>query len=117
MSIRKTTELDEILYNVIGKPPVYQNTGQQRNINPTLWGPPAWEFIDYIVMHYPESPTIQDKTRMVNFVTSLGNVLPCEKCRASYTAFMKAYPPLHNVSSRSALGQWFSTYKGSHGSL
>lgn len=86
----------------------------KKNFHPTLWGAPAWQFIDYIVLHYPAKPNRQDQVRMINFVMSLGNVLPCEKCRKSYNEFIKAYPPLHNVSSRTHLKRWFDTYKKSH---
>lgn len=86
----------------------------KKNYDPDIWGPPAWKFIDYVILHYPKRPNRADQVRMVNFVMSLGNILPCEKCRKNYNSFMKDYPPLHNVSSRSDLERWFSTYKRVH---
>lgn len=49
-----------------------------------LWGPYGWEFMHYTSFSYPEFPTKQDKESYYKFYVSIGDVLPCEKCRIHY---------------------------------
>ena len=55
-----------------------------KNIKPDIWGPPLWKFLHYLSMAYPANPTDKDKEKMLNFLQSLQEILPCEKCRISF---------------------------------
>ena len=52
-----------------------------KNIKPDLWGPHLWRFLHYLSLSYPSNPTDEEKEIMLNFIESLQEVLPCEKCR------------------------------------
>lgn len=81
------------------------------NIDPKIWGPPGWEFLDAIVGGYPYQATNDEKRQMTAFLISLGNVLPCSTCRKNYTDFATAYPPSLHVSGRMEVAKWLNMYK------
>jgi hypothetical protein len=43
-----------------------------------------WLFLGCISRNYPVHPTAQQKKQYEDFMTSLGNVLPCKYCRDNY---------------------------------
>lgn len=49
-------------------------------MDPTIWGPCAWEFLHMITFNYPDNPTDMDKNNMEKFFYSLPSVLPCQTC-------------------------------------
>ena len=77
------------------------------NISPEEWGPPAWRFLHYITFSYPDNPTNIDKQNMLSFFSSLGLILPCEKCRMNFSKHTSLYP-LNNeaLNSRFDLVNW-----------
>ena len=60
-----------------------------------VWGPPTWFFLHSMVMAYPKkidlnnSKHIRKKNAMFNFLSNLGDVLPCELCSNSYNNYIK----------------------------
>lgn len=55
-----------------------------KNINPEIWGPSLWKFLHYLTLSYPENPTEEEQNRMFDFLTSLQEILPCQKCRNNF---------------------------------
>jgi len=55
-----------------------------KNIKPDIWGPHLWRFLHYLSLSYPETPTDEEKEIMLNFLESLQEILPCEKCRYNF---------------------------------
>lgn len=77
------------------------------NINPTLWGPHLWKFMHYLTLSYPEQPTEFDVNKFKNFFLSIGEYLPCEKCRHNYTDHLQELPLTQNeLSCRDNLVVW-----------
>ena len=62
------------------------------NLNPQIWGPPAWFFIESIIISYPKNPTIEEKESYKNFFNSLPYILPCQKCKEHFKRFLSKYP-------------------------
>ena len=92
----------------------YRNSpesSQRRNINPKTWGSHGWKFIDKIVQGYPMRASPGDRMAMLQFIGSLGNVLPCKKCRENHIIFSNEYPPTNYVGGRSDLRRWFKMYR------
>ena len=58
-------------------------------MDPEVWGPHAWFFIQAALIHMPEDA---DPSHYVNFLFSLQYVLPCEKCRSNYSAWIRNNP-------------------------
>ena len=65
----------------------FQNTilsTSNDGFSPSCWGPSLWNFLHIMSMNYPLNPSAQDKRIYQDFITSLGQVLPCKKCRENY---------------------------------
>ena len=43
----------------------------RQNLNPDIWGPRAWFFLESAVIGYPENPTKEDKLQAKKFFLSL----------------------------------------------
>jgi hypothetical protein len=72
-----------------------------------FWGPHAWIFLHSITLEYPDVPTMRDKDNMSNFFNSLGNVLPCYKCKINFPKHLIKYPLNNDVlSSKTRLVKW-----------
>jgi hypothetical protein len=77
------------------------------NISPEEWGPSAWRFMHYITFSYPDNPTNIDKQNMKSFFSTIGYILPCEKCRLNFSIHTATYPLNDDVlSSRFDLVNW-----------
>lgn len=83
----------------------------RRNINPKLWGPPAWRFLDMVVMSYPDVADLNDQVSMSAFVESLVYALPCALCRNNTMSFIQSHPPMAYMSGRLSLQRWFLLLK------
>ena len=55
-----------------------------KNINPEIWGPNLWKFLHFLTLSYPENPSEEEQNRVFDFLTSLHEILPCEKCRNNF---------------------------------
>lgn len=74
--------------------------------NPKEWGPALWTSLLYIVLSYPESPTIDIKNDYKTFFLSLGQVLPCMDCRKNYCDHLKVIPIDMYLDGQTALLNW-----------
>ena len=78
------------------------------NISPNEWGPYAWRFMHYITMAYPDNPTNIDKQNMKMFFSSIGHILPCEKCRLHFIQHLAKTPLTDEIlSTRINVINWF----------
>jgi len=68
-----------------------QNNDLRRNFNPKIWGPGSWDLVHLVAMSYPPNPSTQDRQNYRSFFLSLGDILPCEKCRQNYKAHCSRY--------------------------
>lgn len=61
------------------------------NLDPKLWGRNTWEFLEMIVLTYPEKDPPQEKKDAVfQLLENLGKLLPCQTCREHYKVFFEA---------------------------
>ncbi len=51
-------------------------------VAPCIFGPMVWSFLHLLSFNYQYSET--NKKEMLNFLMSLGSVLPCDECRVHY---------------------------------
>lgn len=59
-------------------------TSPRMNLKPEFWGPYAWMFLYSVALGYPNTPTAQDRASIRQLFSSLGPILPCERCRLNY---------------------------------
>ena len=83
----------------------------RKNHNPKVWGPPAWKFLDKIAQGHPVKPAMRDKMQMLNFLQSLGHMLPCARCRENHIASSQKHPPMNAVASKRKVKAWFDRLK------
>jgi FAD-linked sulfhydryl oxidase len=76
------------------------------NISPQAWGPKLWKSLHYIAFAYPEQPSDEQKRAALGLLQALGQLLPCEKCRQHYSAYLAEFPP--NVDSRTAFARYLN---------
>jgi hypothetical protein len=78
------------------------------NINPNIWGPKGWFFLDSVILSYPLNPSFDDKKKFKDFFTLVADMVPCAKCRQHYSEFITKYP-LNDLilSSKNKLINWF----------
>jgi len=82
------------------------------DLDPSKWGRPAWSFILSAVEAHPDNPTNEEINQMRKFTDSLESILPCSKCRKSYSRFKQKNPVTRSIlRDRESLRQWFQTYK------
>ena len=70
----------------------------------TVLGRSAWTLIHTMAVRYPESPSAEDKKKMLQFLSALSEFYPCPLCAAHLRQYLSAHPA--DVSSKSALRQW-----------
>jgi hypothetical protein len=76
-------------------------------MKPYIWGRAMWSLIVGVVMRYPKYPLADDVTKMHRFLDSLGNVLPCNKCKPNYIRHMSINLPISDyINSRDTLLKW-----------
>ena len=75
-------------------------------MNPKVWGPHAWFFLQSISLNYPENPTDNDKKIYKDFFLSLKNLLPCEKCRNHYNINLNKHNIDDYLTNNQTLLQW-----------
>lgn len=59
-------------------------------MDPRVWGPHAWFFIETVVLSIPEDTT--DTSAYVVFLQSIKDVLPCPGCRQEYREYITTHP-------------------------
>lgn len=78
------------------------------NLNPKIWGPKAWFFLESCILSYPDNPTREDMNNFKNFFNSLIYILPCEKCRNNLLKHYNKYPITDNIlENKDYLLKWF----------
>lgn len=59
------------------------------NLNPAVWGPHAWFFIESVVIALPDTVTVELQNELKHFFISISFLLPCEKCRHHFSEYIK----------------------------
>ena len=75
-------------------------------MDPKVWGSHTWHVINVMALTYPEKPDVQDQNNMTAFITSLANVLPCDKCKFHFKKNLEKFPLSQALTSRSNFIKW-----------
>eukprot|EP00667_Euglena_gracilis_P020401 EG_transcript_22093 len=67
-------------------------------------GRSTWKLLHTMAERYPEVPSFQDQRMAQQFIESLSQLYPCEKCRLHFQENLRQFPP--DVSSRAAFVDW-----------
>ncbi len=78
---------------------------------PEEWGPHVWYTIDVFVQGYGQHPSPKLQTSARHFFSSLGDLLPCPKCRAHYVQITHLKPVNHYLQDQKSLAAWVKWLK------
>lgn len=74
------------------------------------WGPALWHVLYMVAANYPPHPSGDDKNRLVNFIRSVWQNLPCGICRDNFTKNVRQGSPAEITpeifESRNTMFQW-----------
>jgi hypothetical protein len=62
------------------------------NLDPKIWGPYGWLFIQSCILSYPNNPKEIDKQGFKQLIESLRIVLPCLTCRDHISEYISKNP-------------------------
>ena len=76
------------------------------DFSPSEWGGPAWKFLYYVTLSYPENPTPSEKDNYKKFYLSLQSILPCEKCRVNFEEHISKFPITNYLDNQETILDW-----------
>ena len=82
-------------------------------VSTEIWGPKAWGFLHAVTFRYPEeNVSKQKRLSAYQLLVSLERLLPCERCRKHFVAYMKdPSTGINGASSRHLRNRFsFSTW-------
>ncbi len=97
--------------NFIVDNPFYNSTvckkSETEMLNPETWGPRIWDACYLVCMGFPEKSTASERLGFALFFDSLRICLPCAKCRAEFSEYLKKNPLTPNdLISRNSIFNW-----------
>ena len=82
-------------------------TNNRINLDPKIWGPHGWLFIESCLLSYPNNPSNNDKSNFKNFIYSIKSILPCSNCRDHFSEYLDNHPLDDNIlSSKENILKW-----------
>ena len=75
-------------------------------MKPSVWGPQFWFILHIISFEYPDNPNELDKRVYYDFLISLKDILPCEKCKKHYREFIHKHPLHPFLDKKADLVKW-----------
>lgn len=75
-------------------------------MNPNYWGKYYWKVIHITALGYPISPTKNDEKNYHQFFKSIGQILPCSKCRKNYERHFENIPIAFFLENNKSLFKW-----------
>tara|TARA_B100001093_G_scaffold340017_1_gene324797 strand:- start:2654 stop:3097 length:444 start_codon:yes stop_codon:yes gene_type:complete len=65
-----------------------------------IWGPVTWNFLHFLSISYPDKPSKIDVEKNKTFLKTLGDILPCIKCRDHYKNNISKYNIENELQSK-----------------
>lgn len=80
------------------------------NLNPKIWGPHAWFFIESIAISLPDVIPIETQNELKHFFISISFLLPCETCRNHFSEYVKSTDIMNiDFSTKIKVLTWINT--------
>jgi hypothetical protein len=68
------------------------------------WGPAAWKFLHTVTFAYPHNPSLEQQRAADAMFSSLGALLPCDRCKDHYQNEFALHPP--DTRNGATLSAW-----------
>lgn len=75
-------------------------------LDPEVWGPHFWFFINTIALNYPNNPNDVTKKKYYEFIQNLPLFIPVEKISNDFDKLLELYPISPYLDSRKSLVEW-----------
>jgi hypothetical protein len=75
-------------------------------LDPEVWGPHFWFFIDTIALNYPNNPNDVTKKKYYEFIQNLPLFIPVEEIANDFDKLLQLYPISPYLDSRKSLVEW-----------
>ena len=80
------------------------------NLNPKIWGPHGWFFIESIIIALPNNIDLNMQNELKHFFISLQSLLPCEKCRLHFSKYVKKTDIInYDFSNKNNVIKWINS--------
>lgn len=75
-------------------------------MDPEVWGPHFWFFIQTVAHTYPETPTAVTKRKYYDFIQNLPLFIPNPKIGDQFSSLLDSYPVSPYLDSRESFIRW-----------
>jgi hypothetical protein len=75
-------------------------------LDPEVWGPHFWFFIDTLALNYPNNPNDVTKKKYYEFIQNLSLFIPVEEIANDFDKLLQLYPISPYLDSRKSLVEW-----------
>jgi hypothetical protein len=75
-------------------------------LDPEVWGPHFWFFINTIAVNYPNNPNDVTKKKYYEFIQNLPLFIPVEEIANDFDKLLQLYPISPYLDSRKSLVEW-----------
>jgi hypothetical protein len=76
------------------------------NLNPKIWGPHYWFFLDTVAMTYPNHPNAVTKKKYYEFVHNIPLFIPVENMASEFSKLLDKYPVVPYLDNRESFIRW-----------
>ena len=76
------------------------------NLNPKIWGPHYWFFLDTVAMTYPNHPNAVTKKKYYEFVQNIPLFIPVENMASEFSKLLDKYPVVPYLDNRESFILW-----------
>ena len=75
-------------------------------LDPKVWGPHYWFFLNTLAMTYPNHPNTITKKKYYEFVQNLPLFLPVEEISKEFSKLLEEYPVTPYLDNRDSFVKW-----------
>ena len=75
-------------------------------LDPDIWGPHFWFFLNTIAVIYPKYPNAVTKKKYYDFIQNLPLFIPNEKISADFERLINKYPISPYLDNRKSIVKW-----------
>jgi hypothetical protein len=75
-------------------------------LDPEIWGPHFWFFIDTLALNYPNNPNDVTKKKYYEFIQNLPLFIPVEEIANDFDKLLKLYPVSSYLDSKKSFVKW-----------
>ena len=75
-------------------------------LDPEVWGPHFWFFINTVALNYPNNPNDVTKKKYYEFIQNLPLFIPVEEIANDFDKLLQLYPISPYLDSKKSLVEW-----------